>query len=170
MELTKKQKTIKYVVFCLIILFADLIQNTAGLSIELGGARCFIIIPTVICLSIREDEKISALIGLYAGLLWDLSAVTHMGFNCIFLMLICYIASALETYFVRSVFLTNFVFETIASFLYSVIYWLIFIIIKRVSGAGESIFYFYIPSAIYTAFIGIPIYFASRSLLRKFEA
>ena len=42
MELTKKQATIKYCVYCLLIVIADLMQNVGGLWFEIGGARCFL--------------------------------------------------------------------------------------------------------------------------------
>ena len=38
MKLTKKQATIKYCVYCLLIVIADLMQNVGGLWFEIGGA------------------------------------------------------------------------------------------------------------------------------------
>ena len=83
MDLTRKQKTIKYICCCLLILLADLLQNVSGLLPEIGGARCFLIIPAVIILSFGESEISAALLGLFAGFLWDMSSAVHMGFNCI---------------------------------------------------------------------------------------
>ena len=94
MKLTKKQATIKYCVYCLLIVIADLMQNVGGLWFEIGGARCFFVIPVAVILGIDEDEKTAALLGFFAGLLWDCVARQHMGFNCIFLMLLCFVISS----------------------------------------------------------------------------
>ena len=98
MELTKKERTIKYVVYAVILCLLSLLQNVGGLWLEIGGARCFLLVPAAVLLSLDEDEKASALIGLFAGLLWDITAVHHMGFSCLFLMVACYIMSVLLTH------------------------------------------------------------------------
>ena len=152
------RKCAKYIILFLLILLADLVQNVAGLSIEIAGIRCFFLIPTALCLSIDEDEKVAAFMGLFAGLLWDLTSLNHLGFNCIYIMLACFIVSTLETYIIRNNFL-NFMFvSTFFTLLYSVLYWLFFIVIKGVDGAVGSIGTFYLPSAVYTIIIGAVLY------------
>lgn len=150
MELTKKQNIKKYFFYCILILAADLLQNTAGLLPEIAGARFFIILPTIIFLSIGESEKNGAFLGLFAGLLWDLSSGVHMGFNCIFLTLICFLAAALVNYVTRDTFITNILSAAIVTIIYCLIYWLCFIVIKGVDGGEITILSFYIPCAIYT--------------------
>ena len=68
MELTKKERTIKYVVYAVILCLLSLLQNVGGLWLEIGGARCFLLVPAAVLLSLDEDEKASALIGLFAVL------------------------------------------------------------------------------------------------------
>ncbi len=96
--LTKKDKTIKYLVICVLVLCAHLIQNVGDLIITISGAKCFLIIPTLIILTIDEDEKISALFGLLAGFLCDSISANHFGFNAIFFALMCYASSAFVSY------------------------------------------------------------------------
>ena len=81
--MSKRQQTIKYIFYCLIILICDLLQNVSGLFPEIYGARCFLLLPVSIILAMGEDERNGALLGLFAGLLWDLTSGVHMGFNCI---------------------------------------------------------------------------------------
>ena len=69
--MSKRQQTIKYIFYCLIILICDLLQNVSGLFPEIYGARCFLLLPVSIILAMGEDERNGALIGLFAGLLWD---------------------------------------------------------------------------------------------------
>lgn len=150
MELTKKEKTAKYIVYCLLIAGAALLQNVGGLFPQLSTARCFLLIPVVIILGIDEDEKNAALMGLLGGALWDIFSVQHMGFNCIYLMVMCYISSALVSYIFRNTFWVSYISTIIPVFLYSVLYWLMFIAARRTQGSISAFFTFYLPCAIYT--------------------
>ena len=69
MELNKKQNTIKYVLYCVLILLADLLQNTGGLITTIFSAHCFLLIPVTITLAMSEGEKEATLLGLFGGLL-----------------------------------------------------------------------------------------------------
>ena len=151
MELTSKQKGIKTAVYLLIVAFIALIQNTEGLTIEIGGARCFLLLPVCIILGMGEDEGLAGVLGLFGGLLWDMTSAVHLGFNAIFMCIVCFISAALVTYILRNTFIANFVFSTLTIFVYVFLYWLFFIVIKNVKGAELSIIYFYFPSALYTA-------------------
>lgn len=164
MQLTKKEKTIKYAVYCLIILGSALLQNIAGLWFEIGNARCFFLIPVTITLGINEDEKISALLGFFGGLLWDVVSAQHMGFNCIFLMLICYISSALITYLFVDTYWVSAICNTVGTGLYCLTYWVLFVAIGGSEGSAASIGYFYVPCFIYTSVIALGICWILREI------
>ena len=151
MELSKREKTIKYAVFCGIIAIASLLQNVGGLWFEIGGARCFFVIPVCVVLGLNEDEKASALLGLFAGLLWDSLSAQHMGFNSVFLMLFCYIASALVTFIFRDTFMIEFASSAVISLLYVLLYWLFFVLRRGVDGSAISFLNFYLPCFVYTS-------------------
>lgn len=166
MELSKRDKTIKYVVFCALIAAAALLQNVGGLWFEIGGARCFFIIPVCVILSLDEDEKVSALLGLFAGVLWDTVSVQHMGFNSIFLMLFCYIASALVTFIFRDTFWIEAASTAIITLLYVISYWLFFVLRKGVDGSAVVFFEFYFPCFIYTSLM-MPVLYLLLTPLKK---
>lgn len=151
MKLTKKQMTIKYAVYCLLILLAEIFQNINGLWPTIGGARCFFIIPVVVILSIDEEPRIAALLGLFTGLMWDTLSVQHMGFNLLFFTIVCYILSSLIAYLFRGTFWVQLVGSIIATVLYCLCYWLIFMVVKKSEGSVDSIWYFYLPSMLYTS-------------------
>lgn len=155
MELTKKEKTVKYIVYCLLIAVASILQNVSGLFPQVGGARCFLLIPVVIVLGLDEDEKTSALMGLFGGVLWDILSVQHMGFNCIYLMIMCYISSALVSYIFRNTYWVSYIGAVVPVFLYSVLYWLLFIVARRTQGSVSAFFTFYFPCAIYTSVVSL---------------
>lgn len=167
MELTGKQKTIKYFCYCLLIILADLLQNTAGLFPEIFGARCFLLLPLAVILSMGEDVTAGTLLGLFAGLLWDLTGAVHLGFNCIYIAAVCFLSSALVTYIMRDTFITNMISSGAAIVFYCLLYWLFFIIIKGVDGGELTLFSFYIPCAVYTAALTPVIWLVLRPVKRR---
>lgn len=167
MELTRKQKTIKYFCYCLIILLADLLQNTAGLFPRIFGARCFLLLPIAIIFAMGEDVFAAALLGLFSGLLWDLTGAVHLGFNCIYITIFCMIASALVSYIARDTFITNMISSAVTILFYCILYWLLFIIIKSVDGGEMTIFTFYIPCAIYTGILTPVLWFILKPIKSK---
>lgn len=153
MELTKKEKTIKYLIYCGIIVVAALLQNVSGLWFQIGTARCFFLLPVAVLLSLDEDEKIATMLGLFAGILWDCVADTHYGFNAIFIMVFCYFMSALISHLLRATYFVGVVSSIVITFVYVTLYWLFFVAIKGGDGALFSYISFYLPSFLYTAVV-----------------
>ena len=131
MELSKREKTIKYTFYCVILAAAALLQNVHGLWLQIGGARCFLLVPAVILLSLGEDERTAALLGLFAGFLWD-----------------CVSAA-------------------IATFVYCLLYWLIIVMPHGGDGSVLSLLYFYMPSFVYTAAVGVVLGMAFSPIKKK---
>lgn len=90
-----------------------------------------------------------------------------MGFNCIYIMLMCFFSSALVTYIARNIFITNIVSITVTTVLYAFIYWLFFIIIKGISGGEMTLVTFYLPCVIYTLVLTPIIYLILKPIKRK---
>ncbi len=167
MDLSYKQRTLKVVVYLILTALAALIQNTAGLTIEIGEARCFLLLPVCMILGSGEDERFAAVIALVGGMLWDLSSAVHLGFNAIYMCIMCFFGAALITYILRNTFITNFIFSVVFILIYCILYWLFFIIIKDVRGAELSLFTFYLPSALYTIVITPFIYLILRPIKNR---
>lgn len=167
MKLTKKELTTKYTVFCLLIVLGALLQNVRGLWFQIGEARCFFLVPLTILLGIDEDERTAAAMGLLAGLLWDTVSAQHMGYNAIFLMIACFISSAFVTYLLRGTYWVGVVFSVLFSFLYVLVYWLLFVVTKGGTGAVSSFGWFYIPCFIYTAVVAFVLNLFLVPLKRK---
>lgn len=151
MELTKKERTIKYVCYCLLIGLGALLQNVGGLWLEIGNARCFFLIPIAILLGIDEDERVAGLLGLFAGVLWDSVGGQTRGFNAIFIMVASFVISSLATYLLVSTFWVKVACCFVVEFIYVLLYWMIFVLSKGGDGASASFGYFYLPCFVYTA-------------------
>ena len=169
MDLLYRKKIRKTIIYILIIAAAAIIQNTSGLTIEIGGARCFLLLPVTIMLSMGEDEGFAGVLGLIGGLFWDLNSAVHFGFSAAFMCIFCFCCAALVTYILRNTFISNFVFSALSAFVYAFLYWLFFIIIKGVHGAELSLFSFYLPSAIYTTVVTPIIWFFINWIKKKLD-
>ncbi len=167
MDLKYQNRVTKTIIYLIFITAANLIQNTSGLTIEIGGARCFILIPLCIILGMGEDELFAGILGLFGGLLWDTSSAVHLGFNSVFMCVVCFLSAMMVTYIIRDTFITALVFSVAAIFIYNLLYWLFFIIIKGVNGAELTLFSFYIPCAVYTSIITPIIWFSVTPIKRK---
>ncbi|MBE6719622.1 MAG: hypothetical protein E7571_03060 [Ruminococcaceae bacterium] len=167
MGLSKKDLTIKYTVYSLIVVAAALLQNVSGLWFEIGSARCFFIIPAVLLLSLGEDERTAAFLGLFAGMLWDSVSVAHMGFNCILLMLLCYVAAALVNFVFRNTFRVAVASTTIGTLIYCLLYWAVIVMPHGGAGAAFSLIRFYLPCFLYTSAVGFVLAVAFTPLKKK---
>ena len=167
MELTRRQKQIKYGVYLLVLTLCHLLQNVSRLLPEIFSARCLIIIPAAIILSVGEDFFAASMLGLFSGLLWDITSAVHMGFNCIFLMLLCFLASAFTMRIARDIFITNLLLSTAAVIVYCFVYWLFFILIKGVDGGELTVITFYLPTAAYTVAVSLIMYLIIKPIKNK---
>ena len=109
----------------------------------------------------------SLLLGLFAGCVWDLHAAKSAGFNALFFMLLCFGVSAVMERYIRSTFVTHMLFALPAPFLYGLLYWLCFILIKGVDGGTNTLFTFYLPCALYTAVVAPILWFLLRPLRQR---
>ena len=169
MDLSYRKRITKTIIYVLIIAATAIIQNTSGLVIEIGGARCFLLLPVTIMLSMGEDEGFAGVLGLIGGLFWDLTSAVHLGFNAAFMCIACFCCASLVTFILRNTFISNFVFSALAAFLYAFLYWLFFIIIKGVHGAELRLFSFYLPCAVYTTVITPIIWFFINWIKKKID-
>ncbi len=167
MELSYRRKSIKAICYILILFFAAVLQNTEGLTLEIGGARCFLLLPVTVILGIGEDERFAGLLGLFGGILWDSTTTVHLGFNAVFMCAACFCSAALVTYIIRDTFITCIIFSAVTIILYVFLYWLLFIIIKGIHGAELSLFSFYIPSAFYTCVITPLVWLCFKPVKRR---
>jgi rod shape-determining protein MreD len=167
MKLTKKQRTIKYLLYAAVILAFHLLQNavlTGG-----GALRCFFLVPVCVMLGLGEDEKTAALLGLFGGILWDSVSSQLRGFHAIALMLICFLASASVVFILRNSFWLGVVEAAVGVLIYTVAYWLLALLTKSRVGASEVLASVYLPSALLTAAVTPLIALLLRPLKNKYS-
>lgn len=153
-------------IFALLILAAFLFQSTPGIALAPFGIRSFPLIALTVCIAMFERETWGAFAGLLAGALWDCVAARGQGFHAIFLMLAGFLCGFLVRYIMRNNLMAALVLTAAFSLLHEVLFWLFFIVIGGVPGAGKLLWRFYLPCAA-AAVLWLPLfYFAVRSIMK----
>lgn len=166
----KKEYLHVYIRRCMLVLFiliVAMIQNTAHMFPTIFGARAFLLIPVVVCISMFEKNISSTLYGAFAGLLWDISSGASSGFNTIILLLISTTCGFLINYLMRNNMVTATLLTSFALILYNFIYWMAFVFPVDKEGCVYLLLRFYLPSCAYSLALMPPIYILIRHFLKR---
>jgi rod shape-determining protein MreD len=152
-----KPKIKRRIIFAIFIIVTAVIQNTGSRFNGVFSAHAFLLIPLVVSISMFEREITAALLGAFAGLLWDLSSGLD-GYNALVIMLICAVCSILISHLMRNNIVTAVVLGLLALAVFIFLYIMINIVLDGGSYPFSQIFRFYVPSFILTSAF-IPIYY-----------
>ena len=150
-----RPKIKRRIIFAIAIIVTAIIQNTGTRVNAVFDAHAFLLIPLLISISMFEREIVSALLGAFAGLLWDLSAGID-GYNGLVLMLLCAVCSILINRLMQNNIITAIVLGL--SVIYIVLYIMIYIVLDGGGYPLSQVLRFYLPSFIFTSLF-IPIYY-----------
>lgn len=170
-RLSKKKQAlyIRRIIFVIAIIVVAILQNTPHLFPSIFGARAFLLIPLVVCFGMFETDLVAALLGGFAGALWDVTLAAGDGYNALILMCFATVTSLLINYVMRNNISTALLISGVAIVLYSLLHWFIFVVCSGATGGIVTLFSFYLPSTIYT-FIFAPVFYTIlRWVLRKIK-
>lgn len=157
---------IRRAVLAMFIIVAAILQNTDHLFPTIFGIRVFLLIPVVVCISMFEKD-VAVFFGAFAGLLWDITSPTPDGFNTITLLLMAAICGALINYIMRNNIKTAILLTSCALIIYSLCYWLFFVVPMGFEGGAMMLFTYYLPCCAYTIVFMPLIYFMIREFIKK---
>ncbi len=160
-----KPKYIRWAIFASLLVGACVLQNSSGGLLEVFGARAFLIIPVCVSVAMFEREVPSAILGAFAGVLWDISSGAD-GYNALIIMLLCAAVSLLISHLMRNNIITALVLGAGATIVYELIY------IIRIAFSGNPIYRiltFYLPSLILTV-VFVPVcYYVIKTVYSSFR-
>ncbi len=152
-----------------IIVLAAILQNTPHVMPQMFSSNAMLLIPVVVSVAMFESEVVSLVFGLIAGLLWDFTSSEGHFFHSIILCVAAFFISMLVRRRVRNTLFGSIVLTFITVFVHNTLYWILFVLIPNVVGAGSAYFRFYFLSCIYTMLVGIVIYFIVRPIEKFFR-
>ncbi|MBQ8469344.1 MAG: hypothetical protein IJ720_00435 [Clostridia bacterium] len=160
----QKHKVATTVVFLALILLCHLLQDTPHLFPSFFGARCFLLLPLAVCISMFLHNLPATMLCLFAGALWDVSAAHIDGFNAIFFLLSSTGVCLLMNYLMRNNLRTASILGALVILLYVTLHWLCFVVLRGVDGGAATYLTYYLPSALYS-YVFTPIFYL---ILRRF--
>lgn len=112
---SKKRRRYAVIRWCIfsVIIWTAFIFTTTGSYLKPN-----ILIPVALCISMSEDELVSAFVGLLCGLLTDAAFGKLTGFSAILLLIFCVVTSLLFKHLLRQNIINIFVLTMIFSAVY----------------------------------------------------
>ena len=144
-----RPKYIRYAIYTALIVLTAVLQNSLNIVPEIFGARAFLLLPLCVCIAMHEREIASAVFGVIAGVLWDVSTGQD-GFNALILLIVGAVCSLLISHFMRRNILTALVLGSGTVIAYSISYVLINLVAQGAGNPIKQLFTFYLLSGIYT--------------------
>lgn len=136
-----------------------ILQYTEGVFIRIHNGSAVVLVPIVVFIGMFFKQYIGTAFGLFVGILMDINTNGFFCFNAIILMLFGCFSWLLVTCYLNKNFLTAVILDIVFSFLYFTIKWGAMIIFNGADGYAGHYAIYSVPSALYTAALGLPIYF-----------
>lgn len=151
-------------IFFILLIF----QRMPFLSLKIGNAYPIVVFPAILLLSCFLGEWVGFWFGLFSGLLLDTLAGRSPVFNTVAFVVLAVGAGLVYHYVLNknlpAVLLGNFGFCLV----YYFAKWFFLYCIGPGGDSGGILFFYFLPSAIYTALWTIPFYYALKKLMNHY--
>ena len=166
-----KQETIKpilrWTAYSLLLLAFYALQTTPGLFV-IFSVKPILIVSLAVCVSMFEGVLPSAMFGMAAGLLWDISSDKLFGFNALILMLCCMFISLLCIYYLHTKLLNSLLFCTVTLLMQGLLDYVFYYAVWNFDNAWVILVSNILPTAVYTvaatALVFLPVHWLCRRL------
>ncbi len=165
MTATKFRYFISFAVYTLLSALTILLQSTGIMTLQIGTASAVLILPLVMYAGFYFGEYAGAVLGLLAGAFTDVYSSSSM-YNIIALT-VCGFASGL---FITRLFNRNLAAAGVMSVAASALYFFVKWVVLYAFSDPQPMFVltrFTLPSAVYTAVMGVLMFFVLNVFLKK---
>ncbi len=165
---TKRLFILKNLIYTLVLILAYILQETPVL-LEVMGLRPNLVIAAVTAVAMTEGEFSGGLYGLFGGILCDTAAFHIFGVASILFTVLGCGCGLVTVYLIRSNWRSALLMNFLFAFIYgSVSHYLIYGM-WGYQGAGMLYLTKTLPSAVYTAALGIPVFFLLQNIDKRFK-
>ncbi len=162
-----KYKLFRGFAYTLEILVLYVLQETPSLFMAVSGIRPVLIISAAVTIAILENQNIGFGFGAFCGILMDIGSGGLIGFNALFLSVLCYFVGLAAVDYIKTNIITAFICSIISVFLLLSIHFIFFYVFKSYSSAGYAYFKHYLPMMFY-AVLPTPILYLLNKALALF--
>lgn len=168
MQLLRSKETVRHLLLALSLLVAAALQGVPFLFPAVLGVRPVLLLPFVVAVAVCEGEITGGVVGIFAGLLWDLSGLAPFGYHGLFLMIAGVFAGLLVRTLLHAAVLPALLLSGVFSLLLELISWFF---LDYMAGGQNFVYAFLhivLPTALYSFAFVLPFYYWARFLRRRF--
>lgn len=169
MQFLRGRDTLRRLLLALSLFVAAALQGTPFLFPTVSGMRPELLLPFVVAVAVCEGEVTGGVVGLFAGLLWDLTGMAPFGYHGLFLMAAGIFAGLLVRTLLHAAVLPALLVSGVFCLLFELISWFF---LDYMAGGQDFVFAFLhivLPTALYSFAFVLPFYYWARFLLRRFS-
>lgn len=160
------QNYLSWIVYGLGALLIMMMQTAPRFFLVIGYARPTPLILFVVCVAMFEGPRIGAIIGVFAGLLWDLYAFRLFGLNALLLLMITVTVGLLVQLVLRTNFLSGMLLCGAGVLVHTLLDWLICYALFLHEETWTVLYKVYLPNALYTVLLSPLMYWLVLGLAR----
>lgn len=160
------QNYLSWIVYGAGTLLIMMMQTAPRLFPVMGYARPAPLLLFAICVAMFEGPRIGAIIGVFAGLLWDLYAFRLFGLNALLLLAITVTVGLLVQLILRTNFLSGMLLCVSGVVIHTLLDWLICYALFMHEETWTVLYKVYLPNALYTVLLSPLIYWLVLLLAR----
>ena len=135
-----------------------LMQSDPRFFPSINFARPTPLILFAVCVAFFEGPKTGALIGVIAGLLWDLHAFRVFGLNAMILLVITVVVGLLVQWLLRANFLSGMLMCCCGVVVQALLEWLLCYVLFLDPESGAVLLHVYLPNVLYTILLSPLMY------------
>lgn len=164
------EKKLHFPYFAVVLgLLAFLCRYTGLVSIKIGNATSFLLLPLIVVVAMYYGELTAMFYGLSFGLIVDTVASSSYCYNTVFFLIAGFVAGILSEYVFNSNFKAALALCVIVSFAYFGLKWVFFLFLPDVQGKIYYLLEYSLPSAFYSSVFAVPLYFAESYLAERYK-
>lgn len=156
-----------WILYGVVVLLVALMQISPRFFPEVSFARPTPLVIFVICVAMLEGPEVGAIIGMVAGLLWDLHSFRVFGYYGLMLLSFGLVVGLLVQWLMRANFLSAMVLCAGGVIAYTVLDWLICYVLFIEPEMVTVLVKMYLPNALYTLALS-PLMYGIVLMLARF--
>ena len=151
-----------YIIYGLLALVVLLLQTAPRFFPAIGHARPVPVIVFVVCAALFEGVRVGVVVGVLAGLLWDLYAFRLFGFSALLLLAIGLTVGLLVEWLLRANFLSAMLLCSGAVLVHALLEWFFCYVIFQKEQVLAILWQVYLPNCLYTVLLSPLMYWCMR--------
>lgn len=156
--LLRTKNYLPWVIYVAAVLLLSLMQMSPRFFPVIGFARPVPLVLFTVCVGVLEGPTMGSVLGVIAGLLWDMHSTRVFGYYGLMLLLIGLVVGLLVQWLLRANFMSAMLLSVSGVVVYTLLDWLICYALFFHSETGTVVMHVYLPNALYTVLLSPIMY------------